>query len=243
MHLTSVFISWYCKTCAWLTFYSCHLTVLVCCRTVFIKLKVFKTVEMKAFKGFLLYPVKYFGVGKKALHDLFSWSPVKTLSLLCSYQFYLLLKPAQYCYPSVFIYGHRATGKSHVVLTLLKELEVRAIHRTVHINTTLPLPRDGKCVNYFVCVLLSVGSSCSSELCGVCFCRAAFWAGVVGFVWCWYDYSPPSLSFSLWLCADLQTSLHSGTNHTNTIHSECFAALQSTLAPNKHFAHHKVILF
>ncbi|XP_072530214.1 origin recognition complex subunit 5 [Salminus brasiliensis] len=33
-------------------------------------------------------------------------------------------EPEQYCYPSIFIYGHRATGKSHVVLTLLKELEL-----------------------------------------------------------------------------------------------------------------------
>ncbi|KAI4888822.1 hypothetical protein NFI96_023931 [Prochilodus magdalenae] len=33
-------------------------------------------------------------------------------------------EPEQYCYPSIFIYGHRATGKSHVILTLLKELEL-----------------------------------------------------------------------------------------------------------------------
>ncbi|KAL7827799.1 hypothetical protein AOLI_G00309510 [Acnodon oligacanthus] len=31
-------------------------------------------------------------------------------------------EPEQYCYPSIFIYGHRATGKSHVVLTLLNRI-------------------------------------------------------------------------------------------------------------------------
>uniref|UniRef100_A0A673H4N7 Orc1-like AAA ATPase domain-containing protein n=1 Tax=Sinocyclocheilus rhinocerous TaxID=307959 RepID=A0A673H4N7_9TELE len=31
----------------------------------------------------------------------------------------------QYSYPSIFIYGHRATGKSHVVLSIMKDLEVR----------------------------------------------------------------------------------------------------------------------
>ncbi|KAG9280482.1 origin recognition complex subunit 5 [Astyanax mexicanus] len=36
----------------------------------------------------------------------------------------LMGEPEQYCFPSIFIYGHRATGKSHVILTLLKELEV-----------------------------------------------------------------------------------------------------------------------
>ncbi|KAG7257372.1 hypothetical protein CRUP_019851, partial [Coryphaenoides rupestris] len=35
----------------------------------------------------------------------------------------LMGEPAQYSYPSVFLYGHRSTGKSHVVGTLLKELE------------------------------------------------------------------------------------------------------------------------
>lgn len=37
----------------------------------------------------------------------------------------LLLQPQQYSYPSIFIYGHRASGKSHVMQVLLKELEVR----------------------------------------------------------------------------------------------------------------------
>ncbi|MFT7799633.1 origin recognition complex subunit 5 [Arapaima gigas] len=32
--------------------------------------------------------------------------------------------PEHYSYPSIFIYGHRASGKSHVVLTLLKELKM-----------------------------------------------------------------------------------------------------------------------
>ncbi|XP_026853085.1 origin recognition complex subunit 5 [Electrophorus electricus] len=36
----------------------------------------------------------------------------------------LMGEPQQYSYPSVFIYGHRATGKSHVVLALLTELEL-----------------------------------------------------------------------------------------------------------------------
>ncbi|XP_050933733.1 origin recognition complex subunit 5 isoform X4 [Lates calcarifer] len=36
----------------------------------------------------------------------------------------LALKPQQYSYPSIFIYGHRASGKSHVMHVLLKELEV-----------------------------------------------------------------------------------------------------------------------
>uniref|UniRef100_A0A671L7U5 Uncharacterized protein n=1 Tax=Sinocyclocheilus anshuiensis TaxID=1608454 RepID=A0A671L7U5_9TELE len=31
----------------------------------------------------------------------------------------------QYSYPSIFSYGHRATGKSHVVLSIMKDLEVR----------------------------------------------------------------------------------------------------------------------
>ncbi|TTN49604.1 Origin recognition complex subunit 5 [Bagarius yarrelli] len=34
------------------------------------------------------------------------------------------LTPDQYSYPSVFLYGHRATGKSHVLLTLLSHLQV-----------------------------------------------------------------------------------------------------------------------
>uniref|UniRef100_A0A672G744 Orc1-like AAA ATPase domain-containing protein n=1 Tax=Salarias fasciatus TaxID=181472 RepID=A0A672G744_SALFA len=38
----------------------------------------------------------------------------------------LLGEPQQYSYPSVFIYGHRASGKSHVVDVLMEELEVRA---------------------------------------------------------------------------------------------------------------------
>uniref|UniRef100_A0A674AD24 Origin recognition complex subunit 5 n=1 Tax=Salmo trutta TaxID=8032 RepID=A0A674AD24_SALTR len=33
-------------------------------------------------------------------------------------------EPEQCSYPSIFIYGHRATGKSHVMHTLLKELEL-----------------------------------------------------------------------------------------------------------------------
>lgn len=40
--------------------------------------------------------------------------------------FTLSLQPEQYSYPSMFIYGHRASGKSHVMHVLLKELEVRA---------------------------------------------------------------------------------------------------------------------
>uniref|UniRef100_A0A3Q2SYF1 Origin recognition complex subunit 5 n=1 Tax=Fundulus heteroclitus TaxID=8078 RepID=A0A3Q2SYF1_FUNHE len=41
----------------------------------------------------------------------------------------LMGQPQQYCYPSLFIYGHRASGKSHVVNTLMKELELP--HATV----------------------------------------------------------------------------------------------------------------
>uniref|UniRef100_A0A3Q2DE36 Origin recognition complex subunit 5 n=1 Tax=Cyprinodon variegatus TaxID=28743 RepID=A0A3Q2DE36_CYPVA len=37
--------------------------------------------------------------------------------------------PQQYCYPSLFIYGHRSSGKSHVVNVLMKELELP--HTTV----------------------------------------------------------------------------------------------------------------
>ncbi|XP_034019188.1 origin recognition complex subunit 5 [Thalassophryne amazonica] len=33
-------------------------------------------------------------------------------------------EPEQYSYPSIFIYGHRASGKSHVIRVLLKELEL-----------------------------------------------------------------------------------------------------------------------
>uniref|UniRef100_A0A4W5Q3D9 Origin recognition complex subunit 5 n=1 Tax=Hucho hucho TaxID=62062 RepID=A0A4W5Q3D9_9TELE len=36
----------------------------------------------------------------------------------------LMGEPEQCSYPSIFIYGHRATGKSHVIHTLLKELEL-----------------------------------------------------------------------------------------------------------------------
>ncbi|XP_053271110.1 origin recognition complex subunit 5 [Pleuronectes platessa] len=41
----------------------------------------------------------------------------------------LLGQPQQYSYPSIFIYGHRASGKSHVMQVLLKELELP--HATV----------------------------------------------------------------------------------------------------------------
>ena len=34
-------------------------------------------------------------------------------------------QPQQCSYPSIFIYGHRASGKSHVMQVLLRELEVR----------------------------------------------------------------------------------------------------------------------
>ncbi|XP_054609267.1 origin recognition complex subunit 5 [Dunckerocampus dactyliophorus] len=36
----------------------------------------------------------------------------------------LMGEPQQYSFPSIFIYGHRASGKSHVVNILLKELEL-----------------------------------------------------------------------------------------------------------------------
>ncbi|KAJ8381753.1 hypothetical protein SKAU_G00025310 [Synaphobranchus kaupii] len=36
----------------------------------------------------------------------------------------LMGEPEQYCYPSIFIYGQRATGKSHVTQTLLRELQL-----------------------------------------------------------------------------------------------------------------------
>uniref|UniRef100_A0A669ECZ0 Origin recognition complex, subunit 5 n=1 Tax=Oreochromis niloticus TaxID=8128 RepID=A0A669ECZ0_ORENI len=38
-------------------------------------------------------------------------------------------QPHQYSYPSIFIYGHRASGKSHVMHVLMKELELS--HATV----------------------------------------------------------------------------------------------------------------
>uniref|UniRef100_A0A665VQT3 Origin recognition complex subunit 5 n=1 Tax=Echeneis naucrates TaxID=173247 RepID=A0A665VQT3_ECHNA len=41
----------------------------------------------------------------------------------------LFLQPQQYSYPSIFIYGHRASGKSHVMQVLFKELELP--HATV----------------------------------------------------------------------------------------------------------------
>lgn len=41
----------------------------------------------------------------------------------------LMGEPQQYSYPSIFIYGHRASGKSHVLHVLLKELELH--HSTV----------------------------------------------------------------------------------------------------------------
>ncbi|XP_008281132.1 origin recognition complex subunit 5 [Stegastes partitus] len=41
----------------------------------------------------------------------------------------LMGEPQQYSYPSVFIYGHRASGKSHVLHVLLRELELP--HATV----------------------------------------------------------------------------------------------------------------
>ncbi|XP_055046614.2 origin recognition complex subunit 5 isoform X1 [Misgurnus anguillicaudatus] len=36
----------------------------------------------------------------------------------------LMGEPEQYSYPSIFIYGHRSTGKSHVVLSIMKDLEL-----------------------------------------------------------------------------------------------------------------------
>uniref|UniRef100_A0A3P8V6K4 Origin recognition complex subunit 5 n=1 Tax=Cynoglossus semilaevis TaxID=244447 RepID=A0A3P8V6K4_CYNSE len=36
----------------------------------------------------------------------------------------LMGQPQQYCYPSIFIYGHQASGKSHVMHVMLKELEL-----------------------------------------------------------------------------------------------------------------------
>uniref|UniRef100_A0A669F9Q2 Origin recognition complex, subunit 5 n=1 Tax=Oreochromis niloticus TaxID=8128 RepID=A0A669F9Q2_ORENI len=39
------------------------------------------------------------------------------------------IRPHQYSYPSIFIYGHRASGKSHVMHVLMKELELS--HATV----------------------------------------------------------------------------------------------------------------
>ncbi|KAM3587711.1 uncharacterized protein V6R79_012527 [Siganus canaliculatus] len=36
----------------------------------------------------------------------------------------LMGQPQQRCFPSIFIYGHRASGKSHVLQVLLKELEL-----------------------------------------------------------------------------------------------------------------------
>uniref|UniRef100_A0A8D3CT94 Origin recognition complex subunit 5 n=1 Tax=Scophthalmus maximus TaxID=52904 RepID=A0A8D3CT94_SCOMX len=36
----------------------------------------------------------------------------------------LMGQPQQYSYPSIFIYGHRASGKSHVMHVLLRELEL-----------------------------------------------------------------------------------------------------------------------
>ncbi|KAF7229302.1 origin recognition complex subunit 5 [Nothobranchius furzeri] len=41
----------------------------------------------------------------------------------------LMGQPQQYCYPSVFIYGHRSSGKSHVTNILMEELELP--HATV----------------------------------------------------------------------------------------------------------------
>ncbi|XP_017267199.1 origin recognition complex subunit 5 isoform X1 [Kryptolebias marmoratus] len=41
----------------------------------------------------------------------------------------LMGQPQQYCYPSIFIFGHRSSGKSHVLNVLLKELELP--HATV----------------------------------------------------------------------------------------------------------------
>ncbi|XP_037551769.1 origin recognition complex subunit 5 [Nematolebias whitei] len=41
----------------------------------------------------------------------------------------LMGEPQQYCYPSIFMFGHRSSGKSHVINVLLKELELP--HATV----------------------------------------------------------------------------------------------------------------
>ncbi|KAM9845704.1 origin recognition complex subunit 5 [Aulostomus maculatus] len=41
----------------------------------------------------------------------------------------LMGQPHQYSYPSIFVYGHRASGKSHVINVLLKELQLP--HATV----------------------------------------------------------------------------------------------------------------
>lgn len=49
----------------------------------------------------------------------------KTEIIIKMSQLFSFLQPQQYSYPSIFIYGHRASGKSHVMQVLLKELEVR----------------------------------------------------------------------------------------------------------------------
>lgn len=46
-------------------------------------------------------------------------------SLCSQLMSFIKLQPEHYSYPSIFIYGHRASGKSHVMQVLLKELQVR----------------------------------------------------------------------------------------------------------------------
>ncbi|XP_062863408.1 origin recognition complex subunit 5 isoform X2 [Trichomycterus rosablanca] len=55
----------------------------------------------------------------QSLTDRLSCREAQTATLLA-----LMGEPDQYSYPSVFIYGHRATGKSHVLLTTLTQLEL-----------------------------------------------------------------------------------------------------------------------
>lgn len=55
--------------------------------------------------------------------DYLHFSIDENLFVLCCV---LPLQPGQYSFPSIFIYGHQASGKSYVMQVLLKELEVTA---------------------------------------------------------------------------------------------------------------------
>lgn len=61
----------------------------------------------------------------------------KTEIIIKMSQLFSFLQPQQYSYPSIFIYGHRASGKSHVMQVLLKELEVRKRHLLSGLNGLL----------------------------------------------------------------------------------------------------------
>ncbi|XP_072311243.1 origin recognition complex subunit 5 [Eucyclogobius newberryi] len=67
-------------------------------------------------------PLQHRGYDKEKLQRVAELCPCREVQagLLLS----LMGQPEHHCFPSIFIYGHRASGKSHVLDTLMKQLEL-----------------------------------------------------------------------------------------------------------------------